>query len=180
MTGATQKSRRLIVIVGFMGAGKTTVARELARLLNCRSIDLDELISERERRTPGQIIEKSGEDEFRRKETEALREVLDQLNDDSSANIIALGGGAWIVNENRKLIAERDGFTVWLDAPFELCWQRIEDEDESRPLAHSREAAEKLMAERRSIYELADLRIAVSTEQTQREVALAIVNALPR
>jgi shikimate kinase len=169
---------KLIVIIGFMGSGKTTVTRELARLLNCHAIDLDELISARENRSPGEIIEQSGEDEFRRIETETLRQVLIEQSDDSSASIIALGGGTWILPENRELIAQYGASTVWLDAPFELCWQRILTDAEARPLAVTREMAEKLGADRRPVYALANVRMAVSSNLTAVELAAVVANAV--
>jgi shikimate kinase len=160
-----------IIIVGFMGSGKTTVALELARHLSCRAIDLDELITEREKRSPKDIIEQDGEEGFRKIETRMLREVLDE----GVARVIAVGGGAWTIAANRKLIGDRAAFVAWLDAGFELCWKRIEASGETRPLARSREMAQKLYDERRPIYELANARIEVheneSAEETAKEVA---------
>jgi shikimate kinase len=160
-----------IVIIGFMGTGKTTVAHNLARKLKCRAIDLDDLIEQRDGRDPKEIIDQEGEDIFRRVETEALREVLN----DESAQVIAAGGGAWTVAENRELIAQHGALTVWLDAPFELCWKRIEAGREPRPLAPSREAAGKLFAQRRPVYESADLRVSISENESAAEIATKIV-----
>lgn len=164
-------SYQRIVIIGFMATGKTTVAYELARLLNCRAIDLDELVAERDGRGPKEIIEHDGEDAFRRVETEALREALN----DAAARVIAVGGGAWTIAENRELIAQHGALTVWLDAPYELCWKRIEGGRIPRPLAPSREAAERLFAQRRSIYEFADVRVSVSENESAAEIATKIV-----
>src|SRR6267378_1753327 len=117
---ALQMNRR-IVVLGFMGSGKTTVAHELARQLECEFIDLDSFITAREGRSPAEIISQDGEASFRKIETLALRDVLQ----DRDVHVIALGGGTWIVPANRTLIALHDCLSVWLDAPFELCWQRI-------------------------------------------------------
>ena len=95
---------RRIVIVGFMGCGKTTVARALAQRLGCEMIDLDSFITEREGRTPAEIIEADGEPAFREIETHALRDAL-KMDD---ARVIALGGGAWTIEANRALFAQRD------------------------------------------------------------------------
>ncbi|MCA1592564.1 MAG: hypothetical protein LC754_07935 [Acidobacteria bacterium] len=84
-------SERRIVITGFMGAGKTTVAVALARLLRCRHVDLDDFITAREGHTPQQLIDDEGELHFRAAETRALRETLV----DDSVRVIALGGGTW-------------------------------------------------------------------------------------
>lgn len=159
-----------IVIIGFMGTGKTTVAHELGRKLNCVAVDLDELIKRRESRSPSEIIDQDGESEFRRIEAHLLRETLEE----GRARIIAVGGGAWTIAANRQLVAERGAFTVWLDADFELCWKRIESGTEARPLARSREMAERLYGERRSVYELADARVTVLESDSASEIATKV------
>ena len=164
-------SNQQIIILGFMGTGKTTVARELGRKLNCPAIDLDELVTSHTGRTPNEIIEQDGEEKFRELERQRLREVME----DAGARVIALGGGAWTMAANRQLIAEHGASTVWLDAPFELCWTRIEAASEVRPLARSREQAERLYHERRPIYELARVRISVSENDNAAEIATKII-----
>ena len=164
-----------IIITGFMGSGKTTVAQALARTLNCRAIDLDQLITERAGQTPKEIIDQDGEPAFREIETRLLREVLEQ----DSARVIALGGGAWTLPGNRDLIAQHNGFTVWLDVAFEVCWQRITVAGGDRPLARSEEQARSLYEERRPVYELAALRLTVAAHKSVNESASAIAAALP-
>ena len=164
-----------IVLIGFMGSGKTTVGRALANLLECRMVDLDEAISQREGRSIHALIEEEGEAEFRSIESATLRDVLN----DYSVDVIALGGGAWMSAGNRELVAERGCCSVWLDAPFELCWQRIQsDKQEGRPLARDRVSAEKLYKERRPLYVAATLRIEVvadmNVDATAEVVALAM------
>lgn len=163
-----------IIIIGFMGSGKTTVAHNLARKLNRRAVDLDYLIATREGRGANEIIEQDGEAAFRRVETEALREVLQ----DETARVIAVGGGAWTIAENRKLIAQSGGLTVWLDVSFALCWKRIEAGRAARPLAPSQDVARKHYAERRPIYESADMRISVSENESAEEIATKIASAV--
>ena len=165
-----------IVIIGFMGTGKTTVAHALGRQLNCLAVDLDELITRREGRSPNEIIDQDGEDRFRGVETQLLREVLRE----DPSRVIAVGGGAWTIAANRQLIAEHGAFTVWLDAPFELCWKRIEASAEVRPLARSRELAEGLYSERRPLYELAGARIAVFEGESAAEVVTKVLDAIPQ
>jgi shikimate kinase len=148
------KDRR-IIIVGFMGCGKTTVAQALARELDCGMIDLDSFIAEHEGRSPAGIIQQDGEAVFRMIETEALRDAF--ANHD--ARVIALGGGAWTIEANRMIVAEHDCLSVWLDAPFELCWERITSSDATRPMAPDLESAERLYASRCPTYELAMLRL---------------------
>jgi len=165
-----------IIIIGFMGTGKTTVAHELGRKLNCLAVDLDELIARSESRSASEIIEDDGESEFRRIEAQLLFAALE----DSRARIISVGGGAWTIAANRQLIAERGAFTVWLDADFELCWRRIESGNEARPLARSREMAERLYGERRPVYELADARVIVSEGDSAAEIATRVANEILR
>lgn len=163
--------RRQTIITGFMGAGKTTVARALARKLDCSMIDLDEFIEAREGQNVGAIIEDGGEANFRRLETRALREVLSE----SEALIIALGGGTWTLECNRALILACDALTVWLDAPFELCWRRIMNAGRSRPLARDEQRARRLYDKRRALYGLAQLRIEVRDEKSASDIAAEIL-----
>jgi shikimate kinase len=122
---------RHVVITGFMGAGKTTVARELARRLPRGAVDLDEFIAARTGRSPRELIDEEGEARFRLIETEALSDALGA----GDALVIALGGGAWALERNRALIKDHGCLAVWLDAPFELCWQRLSADGPTRPLA---------------------------------------------
>ena len=149
-----------IVITGFMGSGKTRLARELARRLNFEMVDLDDRVTEREGRSPAQLIVEEGEGAFRLIESDVLRELLET----DGTCVIALGGGAWIADANRQLIDEHDCLTVWLDVPFGLCWARIETSGEDRPLGRTREQAKALFFRRRPIYQLAKIRVEVKGE----------------
>ena len=144
-----------IVITGFMGSGKTRLARELARRLNLEMVDLDERITEREGRSPAQLIVEEGEEAFRLIESKVLRELLET----DTAQVIALGGGAWIVEANRNLIEQHGCLSVWLDTPFEVCWARIEASGDDRPLAKTRAKALAIYERRRPVYELALLHV---------------------
>jgi shikimate kinase len=146
---------RRIVIVGFMGCGKTTVAKALAQRLGCALVDLDSFITDREGRSPAEIIAQDSEPSFREIETRALKVVLEE----NVARVIALGGGAWMIEANRALVAQHDCLSVWLDAPFELCWERITASGTIRPLAPDRESAHELYDSRRPAYGLAQIRI---------------------
>ncbi|MEP6741992.1 MAG: shikimate kinase [bacterium] len=167
---------QFIAITGFMAAGKTTVGRALAARLDCEFVDLDELIAAQQGQTIKQIIEAEGEDHFRQVETKALDRVLRETD----ACVVALGGGTWMIGENRRLLQKEKARVVWLDAPFELCWQRIVAAAETRPLATSRDVAERLHSARRSIYELAELRLVVSENKSANECAREIASLLLR
>lgn len=144
-----------IVITGFMGSGKTRIARELAQRLNVEMVDLDEKITASKGRSPAQLIVDEGEEAFRVIESDVLRELLET----DSARVIALGGGAWIQEVNRNLIEQYDWISVWLDVPFEVCWARIQASGEDRPLGRTKEQAQTLYDQRKPIYQLANVRI---------------------
>ena len=163
-----------IIVTGFMGSGKTTVARALSRILQCDMIDLDRFITERIGRSPKEIIEQDGEPAFRAIETRFLTEVLAT----GAARVIALGGGAWTTLENRALIEAHRGQTVWLDTPFEVCWQRIAASGGERPLARDMEQARNLYQIRRAAYQLAQLRVETGETLSEEETAARIVDAL--
>ncbi len=167
-------NKQLIAITGFMAAGKTTVGRALATRLGCEFVDLDELITAQQKRSISEMIKTDGEDRFRQLETKTLAEVLPASDD----FVIALGGGTWAREENRRLLNEQNARVIWLDAPFELCWKRIPTGDNGRPLAPSHEVAERLYRARRPVYELAELRLAVSAGQSAEACANEIAALL--
>lgn len=171
-----KETTQRVVLTGFMGAGKTSVAARLARRLNCRMIDLDEHITAREGRSISSIINADGEQHFRELETQALRETLQ----DEAARVIALGGGTWTVERNRALIEEHACLTVWLDAPFELCWTRINGQSNPRPLARDQRSARQLYEARLSSYALARLRVVVDESRGVEALAVTIEEALAK
>lgn len=162
-----------IIITGFMGSGKSTVGRALARLLECEMVDLDEVITH-EDRAPWQIIEADGEPAFREIETRALGNALEN----SSAHVIALGGGTWILQRNRDLMKSHSAVIVWLDAPFTTCWARIQEFQGNRPLAPTEAEARALFDERRPTYELADIVIKAADNRSTDDIAAEIVGRI--
>jgi shikimate kinase len=155
-----------VVITGFMGCGKSKVARALARSLDVLFVDLDESITARTGRTPAQLINEDGERAFRAIETETLRDVLHSR----AAGVVALGGGAWIEAANRELIDEYSCASVWLDVPFEVCWTRIEAGDEDRPLGKTRDEALARYEHRRPVYELAKIHVPVLGHEEMEDI----------
>lgn len=164
-----------IVIVGFMGSGKSTVAQALARRLNSTMIDLDAEIARTDGRSPKQIIEEEGETAFRQIESRVLKQVLKQ---NETARVIALGGGAWTLPSNRALIEEDGAISVWLDAPFELCWQRIAGSGSERPLARNESQARVLYEERRASYSSAKLHIKAIENKSADQLADEVIHSL--
>ena len=166
--------RAPIVIIGFMACGKTEVARVVAKRLNLRMIDLDEEITSSEHRSPAELIREEGEGHFRDIETTSLRRVLER----NEANVIALGGGAWIQPANRQLLAAKNSTIVWLDTPFDICWRRIESSSEDRPLGTTKKQTSELFKQRYPIYELASIRIDVIGADTPPEIAGRVLDRL--
>ena len=158
--------RAPIVITGFMGCGKSKIARALARRRDLLMVDLDESITAQHDRAPAQLITDDGERAFRVIESEALRELLES----GQAGVIALGGGAWIEEVNRELINQYGCVVVWLDVPFEICWARIETATEDRPLGRSREQAEALYEGRKPIYQLANIHVRILGDEDFEDV----------
>src|SRR5947207_13972812 len=103
---------RRIVLVGFMGCGKTSVAEALARHLGCEMVDLDSFIIKREGRSSAEIIQEDGESAFRDLESLALRDVLQ----DRTARIVALGGGSRSMPPSRTHRGIPDSLSIWLHA----------------------------------------------------------------
>jgi shikimate kinase len=153
-----------------MGCGKTRVARELARQLNVVMVDLDDQVTKRVGRSPAQLIVEGGEPAFRVIEADTLRHVL-QIGE---AKVIALGGGAWIQEANRRLLNQYGCISVWLDAPFEMCWTRISSSQEDRPLGRTREQALALYEQRRPVYELAKVHIPIREENFEELISRVI------
>jgi shikimate kinase len=154
-----------------MGCGKTKVARELARRLDVLMVDLDDQITKRAGRSPAQLIDEDGEPAFRAVETDTLRHVLQE----GHAGVIALGGGAWIQEANRQLADQYRCVSIWLDAPFEMCWTRIEASQEDRPLGRTRDQAFALFQQRRPVYELAVVHVPVHEENFEKLVSRCLV-----
>lgn len=136
----------MIVLTGFMGAGKSAVARRLARKLRWEALDLDREIEALAGKTIPEIFESEGEEGFRRRETRALREALGR-----SEVVVSTGGGLLGREENRSLLEGR--LVVNLDAAFEELLERILRSPEARPLARTgEEGLRRLFDERQPLY----------------------------
>ena len=131
-----------------MGAGKSSVARALARRLDWRSVDVDEMIEQREHQPVASIFAKHGEPYFRAVERQVL---MDQIP--TRHLVVATGGGTFVDPQNRAVI-NRDGLSVWLDVPIDRLIARV-PADGRRPLAADRAEFERLYIARRAAYEQA-------------------------
>jgi shikimate kinase len=149
-----------IYLVGFMGSGKTTLARALGRRLGWRIVDLDAAIEEREGQSVARIFATRQEPYFRRIEREVLLSLLPDRH-----MVVATGGGTFAQPLNRADI-KADGLTVWIDVPFSRIVERV-PADGRRPLAADREAFAALFAERRAAYQEAHLRLEASGQPVE-------------
>jgi shikimate kinase len=163
-------NEKRIVLTGFMGVGKSTVARHLAIILQTQKIDLDSVIEAGEKQTIAQIIKTVGIMRFRQIETETLRKILTE----NDARILALGGGAWTIAENRRLIKTQNCTTVWLESSFEHCWRNIKASKRERPLAENKLQTRRLFDERQNFYCLADWHFIIRPDLTSYEIAKKI------
>ena len=144
-----RSAARSVFLVGFMGSGKSSVGKALARHLGWPFMDLDDLIEQQEGRTVAEIFAEAGETEFRRIERIALKELLKRS---AVAHVVALGGGAYAQNDNAELIRQEGVTTVFLDASAETLWQRCNDDPQDRPLRQAFEQFSALHQQRRPHY----------------------------
>jgi shikimate kinase len=169
-----------VFLLGFMGAGKTSVGRSLAEQLNYEFEDLDDRIELREGRTVAEIFRDSGEPAFRRAEHWALQAVLQELRS-GVARIVALGGGAFAQKNNAALLLAAGVPTVFLDAPLEHLWRRCSQQSNGtgveRPLLKSRKQFDKLYDARHRSYLKAGLKVQTEN-RTVEAIAAEIAQAL--
>jgi shikimate kinase len=157
-----------IYIVGFMGSGKSTIARMFAEEIGWRFADLDDDIERTERKSIKEIFETSGEEEFRRIEHAALQNRIASIRR-GTPTVVSLGGGTFTRKENIDLLQE-NGITVWIDADFEIIRRRVQN-CEFRPLARDPERFESLYRDRRTFYSQAEFRVPLHVNDSR--VALA-------
>jgi shikimate kinase len=136
-----------LVLLGFMGAGKTTVAKELGRSLSLPVIEIDEeIVQQSERRSVPEIFHHDGEDHFRRLEYKVIHEYRDRKN-----CIISPGGGVIEYPNTMTALRESNARLIFLDATFEVLHRRVLG-DANRPLFQSLEKAKSLYEKRRPLY----------------------------
>ena len=163
-----------IYLVGFMGAGKTSVGRALARRLGRDFVDLDGRLEDRFGMSVREVFSTHGEVAFR----QAEREVLEWTLGLESA-VVATGGGAFCDPHNRRTMHAEGGTTVFLDVSWEVLARRLEADNEDRPLFTGLDAAERLYLSRRPHYEHAGWTIRLGGSESPDEVARDIAARLP-
>ncbi len=153
--------KKIITLVGLMGAGKTTLGNKLASRLGYYFIDCDQEIEDRQQVSISEIFSKKGEKYFRQIEKEIIEEII--LRDENT--VISLGGGAFINDEIRALVKEKS-LVIWLFASIEETLRRVGGKT-SRPLLNhgdKRKVLEDLTKKRYPIYMQADLKFETTSE----------------
>lgn len=165
---------RPVVLVGLMGAGKSSVGWRLAAALSAPFFDSDTEIEAAAGMSIADVFERHGEASFRDGERRVIRRLLD-----GEPCVLATGGGVFVSEENRDLIAER-ALSVWIDADVETLWNRVKDRS-TRPLlltADPRGVLLGLWKGRRSAYAKADIRVESPPGITHENMVQRIVSAL--
>ena len=160
-----------LYIVGFMGSGKTAVAKKISETTNLKYVEIDELIEKKEGRSINDIFKNSGEDYFRKTEKEAIREI--GLDDNQ---VVSCGGGVVIDKENIRLMKD-SGLLICLKAEPEVIYQRIKDQ-KHRPLLNvdnPQLEIEELLKKRKPFYEKADYVIETG-KLSVKQVAEEVIN----
>ncbi len=166
--------KKTVAMVGMMGAGKTAVGTAVARHLGVPFLDSDEEIVRAANASIAEIFERDGEPFFRARETEVLGRLLR-----GTPCILSTGGGAFLAEANRKLIAEA-GVSVWLRVDLDLLWNRVRHKT-TRPLlrtANPRETLRALYEARLPFYQQAEIAVDSASDYSVEDMARRVVEAL--
>lgn len=117
-----------LYLCGFMGCGKTTVGKIISKKLGLAYFDSDEEIVAKEKMTIPEIFDKMGEPYFRKSEAETIKNFVNYKA------VVSCGGGAMLNSETAKSVTENGGIIIFIDVPFDVCYERIKD-DSNRPIA---------------------------------------------
>ena len=170
------RARRLVCLTGFMGSGKSTVARLMARQVGWHYVDLDKQIGEATGLSIPQIFERLGEPGFRKIEHEQLARIVAESIELNKPRIVSLGGGTTAQPDNVALLRENNAVIVWLHCPVEELLSRCA-RITNRPLFRDEASFRRLYEERQPSYELADYRVESNIEPlrvVEQIVALGI------
>ncbi len=154
---------RWFFLVGFMGTGKTTLGKAVAARLSLPFFDLDAVVEQDAGRNISEIFETEGEESFRKRETKALLKTLEQ----QAEGVVATGGGAFTIEENRRIMKEA-GISVWLDVPMEELVTRVRGD--GRPLWKNPPLSRALAEQRRDYYCLANLHVELESQSIEQNI----------
>lgn len=167
-----------IILTGYMGCGKTTVGRNIARIMGYTFVDTDEMIVDRQHRSINEIFAMDGEQVFRSMETELIKQII---ADKCERLVISTGGGMPLKEENRQLLSKL-GTVVYLKASPQTIYGRIKG-DTTRPLLQCEnpmKRIEEMLSFREPLYEEGALVIVDVNELKQSEAAREIIERCSR
>ncbi len=153
---------KIIILAGFMGSGKTTVGKLLAKNLRAKFYDLDTIIEKKNKINISKIFEKFGEKYFRKQESIVIKEILSKIK---NKTVIALGGGSLETKKN-YLALKKKGTIFYLRTPFCDIIDRLKKEPTKRPLFMKLniEELKELLRERKKTYKLAHITICTNNK----------------
>ena len=155
-----------VILVGFMGSGKTSVGNILAQRLDFEHLDTDDFLEKKYSLPIKKIFDAYGEDFFRNAETEVLKQFLE-----ATAHVVSTGGGIMMKEKNRCYI-EQMGLSIFLNTDFDILWERICSS--SRPLIKKHDYSKKKIAvlyeQRQEAYKNADVSLNI-TNDTEEQIA---------
>jgi shikimate kinase len=157
------RPRHIVCLIGFMGSGKSTVAKLLRRQTGWPSIDLDKRIMEATGLPITDIFQRMGEAEFRQIEHEQLQRALAEAAEQEKPTIISLGGGTITQAQNIALLREHEATLIWLQCPIEELLHRCAQIND-RPLFRDEQSFRQLYQDRLPFYELAEFRVDSSSD----------------
>lgn len=169
----TDERSRNLILIGFMGTGKTTIGRNVAKSLRFRFVDTDQLIRKKAEKSIPDIFAEDGEAAFRQLETEVMTECAEDSN-----QVISTGGGI-VTEEINHPILKRAGYVVWLKASAETIYDRVK-RNQHRPLLQvddPMKTIEEMLAQRESLYSAVE-DLSINTDKlTLEETAFGIVES---
>lgn len=172
----------IVVLMGYMGSGKSTIGRDLAKTLNYKFLDLDDYIVENENGSISDIFNNKGEIYFRKKESEYLQNILN----DKESIVLALGGGTPCYGKNlEKLLSDINVKTFYLKLSIPLLIERLFNEQDKRPLISHLNSKDELtefigkhLFERAQYYNRAEVVINVVNDSKQNIIEKILVNLI--
>ncbi len=162
--------RAQIHLAGFMGSGKSTIGRLLARRLLWSFLDLDGVVERHAGRSVAEVFREDGEEAFRVMESHVLRQIVAK-----PATVVALGGGT-LIDEGNQALSRRSAIVVWLQCPLEVLRERCGVADGARPLWGDLAALQARLDERLPGYQGAELRVDATGDP--EAVAAAVATAI--
>jgi shikimate kinase len=158
-----------ILLVGFMGAGKTSVGQALAQRLGCEFIDLDRRVETAAGQSIRDLFARAGEREFRRLERSMLISGL-QATSVQHPSVIAAGGGTFVQRGIPQVLRDAGALAIFLDGDVDELWKRCSADGNGRPLAMDQNQFRQLYAARRPRYMKADIRVCTSGKTVRKIV----------